>query len=106
MGRGQWPTTSSVKTSVARDASGFFQNAANASTLQRRPGCICVIADLLRCHGPHLERARRVIDYVSGNMRIVCRVVADHDENEAAVPRTMTILDSSSCGRAQRGGGN
>jgi hypothetical protein len=28
-------------------------------------------------------------------MRIVCRVVADHDENGAAVPRTMTILGSS-----------
>jgi hypothetical protein len=29
-------------------------------------------------------------------MRIVCRVVADHDKNEAAMPRTMTILGSSS----------
>jgi len=29
-------------------------------------------------------------------MRIVCRVVADHDENEAAMLGAMTILGSSS----------
>src|SRR6266700_5771227 len=86
MGRGQWPTTSSVKTSVVCDASGFFQNAAKASTLQRRPGCICVIAG-----SPSLSRS--VFWGAPGEqsitcqvmMRIACRVVADHDEDEAAM---------------------